>query len=369
MITTTKKLTPSIAIHPGEMLKDELDAINLSQKEFAKLIGLPATQLNEIIKGKRGIYADLALLIEKVLKIDASIWLNMQMNYELDAAKISKKNKARIEAIDLWQMIKNLIPTTFFKKLNVIVGNPLVDIPTIKSIYGISNLEQLASVYSESNYARFRKSEKLSIDKVNLIGWVKLVGYKATSTKVSKFDIKKQEEIITALNKIFKENKNVISKTETILAGYGIKLIILSNPEKCAVDGISFWSNGNPAIGLSLRHKRIDNFAFTIFHELGHVFNHLINDNTAEFIDLDKAETTSDYKNSKEETEANDFAKNALISKTNWTAFINQTHLYSDKAIINFSEKEKINPAIALGRFSYEKKKFNIRTNIEKQLN
>jgi HTH-type transcriptional regulator/antitoxin HigA len=115
MITTRKKLIPAIAIHPGEMLKDELDAINLSQKEFATLIGLPATQLNEIIKGKRGIYADLALLIEKVLKIDASVWLNMQMNYELNVAKINEKNKTRIEAINLWQMIKNLVPTTFLK--------------------------------------------------------------------------------------------------------------------------------------------------------------------------------------------------------------------------------------------------------------
>jgi len=256
-----------------------------------------------------------------------------------------------------------------FKKLNVIVGNPLEDIPTIKSIYGISNIEQLASVYSKSNYTRFRKSEKLSIDKVNLIGWVKLVGYKATSTKVSKFDKKNKEEIITTLNKVFKENIKVISKTETTLANYGIKLIILPHPEKCAVDGISFWNNGNPAIGLSLRHKRIDNFAFTIMHELGHVFNHLINDNTAEFIDLDKAATSSDYKNSKEEIEANDFANNALINKINWTEFINKTNLYSDEAIINFSEKEKINPAIALGRFSYEKKKFNIRTNIQKQIN
>lgn len=55
------ELQPSEPIHPGEMLKDELEARGLSQRKFAGLIGMPYTAFNEIINGKRPISTDTAL--------------------------------------------------------------------------------------------------------------------------------------------------------------------------------------------------------------------------------------------------------------------------------------------------------------------
>ena len=58
-----------MAIHPGEILKDELDERDISQTSFATDTGIALTQLNEIVKGKRNISADYALLFEKLLDI------------------------------------------------------------------------------------------------------------------------------------------------------------------------------------------------------------------------------------------------------------------------------------------------------------
>ncbi len=357
-----------MAIHPGEMLKDELEARGISQKDFAELTGIPTTQLNEIIKGKRGIYADTAILIEKALKMDAVLWTNMQTNFELDIARLNEKNRIRMEAITVWQMIEHYVPVKFFKKEGLINGNPVNDIPVVKEIYHISHAEQLAAIYTQSQYARFKKSDKLSIDKVNTVGWVKLVMYKASQIKVQKFDHTNQKILLETLNGIFRNNKDVIEKTKIALAKYGIKLVIQTHPEKCPVDGISFWSNGNPAIGMTVRHKRIDNFAFTIMHELGHVFQHLINNNTAEFIDLDKEYNSSEYKNSKEEKEANEFGVNALINKNDWDSFMSENPFFEEAAIISFSNKQKVHAAIALGRFCFETDCFTIRSSIQKTL-
>lgn len=90
MVHNLKQLTPAIAIHPGEIMSDELKFRGTRLKKFAKLIGIPQRQLNEIIKGKRSINADIALTIGKALKMDAVLWLNLQCNYEIDAAKLSK---------------------------------------------------------------------------------------------------------------------------------------------------------------------------------------------------------------------------------------------------------------------------------------
>lgn len=368
MPTNIKQLTPAIAIHPGEMLKDELDARSITQKEFAQLTGIPQTQLNEIIKGKRGIYADTALVIGKALNMDAILWLNLQSNYELDLAKINEKTATRLAAIDQWAMVKPYIPYKFYKKQGVIAGNPIADVPVVKSIYGVQNFEQLASVYSQTNYARFRKSEKLSIDKINLVGWVKLVNYQAAQITVATFDANKKEVLINELNAIFRKNKKTVDKTIDCLANYGIKLIVQPHPEKCAVDGISFWSHGNPAIGISLRHKRIDNFAFTIMHELGHVFLHLVNNNTAEFIDLDKEHNTAEYRNSKEEKEANEFSRNSLIDESSWTTFLNNNPQFVEEAVIQFAAKNKLHPAIVQGRYCFEMDFFAVRSGIDKGL-
>lgn len=368
MATNINQLTPAIAIHPGEMLKDELNARGIKQKEFALTTGIPQTQLNEIIKGKRRINADVALVIAKALQMDAVLWLNLQNNYELDLAKISEKNTTRLAAIDQWEMVKSYIPEKFYKKFNVLTGNPVCDVQVVKKIYGVLNFEQLVGVYSQTTYARFRKSDKLSIDKINLVGWVKLVNYLAADIKVQHFGAGKQQELITELKPIFRKNKKTVEKTTELLANYGIKLIVQPHPEKCPVDGISFWSNGNPTIGISLRHRRIDNFAFTILHELGHVFLHLINDNKAEFIDLDKEHNPAEYKNSKEEKEANDFSKSALIDKKSWDGFVNDNPHFVEEAITFFANKMKVHPGIVQGRFCFEQDSFRIKSSIDRTL-
>ena len=88
-----KDAVPGNAIHPGEELREELKDRRITQKHFAEISGILPSHLNEIIKGKRKINAELALLIGITLKIDPIFWLKSQMIYELDLAKIKHKNK------------------------------------------------------------------------------------------------------------------------------------------------------------------------------------------------------------------------------------------------------------------------------------
>ncbi|MFM6948562.1 MAG: HigA family addiction module antitoxin [Aquirufa sp.] len=98
---TIEQLIPAYATHPGTILLDEIIANGFSQIEFAKLINLNRSQLNEIIKGKRNINANLALVLEKALKIDAEYWLEAQKNYELDTARLENKNIQLLKEIEI----------------------------------------------------------------------------------------------------------------------------------------------------------------------------------------------------------------------------------------------------------------------------
>jgi len=64
-------------IHPGEMLKDELQARGISQRKFAGIIGMPYTAFNEIINGHRPITTDTALKIEAATGITANLAYNL----------------------------------------------------------------------------------------------------------------------------------------------------------------------------------------------------------------------------------------------------------------------------------------------------
>lgn len=77
-------LTPAMIIPPGEVLADELKVRGITQKQFASTIGMQSSQLNEIIKGKRSISPQTALLLELHLNVSARFWLNLQTNYELE---------------------------------------------------------------------------------------------------------------------------------------------------------------------------------------------------------------------------------------------------------------------------------------------
>lgn len=90
-IRRLQKLQPSEPIHPGEMLKDELEARGMSQRKFAGLIGMPYTAFNEIINGKRPITTDTALKIEAATGIAANIWRGLQSDYDMQTARRDNK--------------------------------------------------------------------------------------------------------------------------------------------------------------------------------------------------------------------------------------------------------------------------------------
>ena len=93
------ELMPSMPIHPGGMIKDELLARGISQKKFVEIIGVSHTVLNEVLNGKRPVTTEYALKIEAATGIPAYIWINMQSAYNMQAARKDKRLSAVLEQI------------------------------------------------------------------------------------------------------------------------------------------------------------------------------------------------------------------------------------------------------------------------------
>jgi antitoxin HigA-1 len=74
------------AVHPGEILRDELETLECSPTEFARQIGVPANRISQILAGKRAITGDSALRFGHWFGVDPLFWLNLQAAYDLRLA-------------------------------------------------------------------------------------------------------------------------------------------------------------------------------------------------------------------------------------------------------------------------------------------
>ncbi|PSF35292.1 addiction module antidote protein, HigA family [Aphanothece hegewaldii CCALA 016] len=78
------------AIHPGEILADELQELDMSAAELARLLHVPTNRITQILNGKRSITADTALRLGQWFSTGPELWLNLQKSYELRLAQQEK---------------------------------------------------------------------------------------------------------------------------------------------------------------------------------------------------------------------------------------------------------------------------------------
>jgi HTH-type transcriptional regulator/antitoxin HigA len=139
-------------------------------------------------------------------------------------------------------------------------------------------------------------------------------------------------------------------QAKEFLAHNGIILVVESHLPGTRLDGAAMLGQkGNPVIGLSVRYDRIDNFWFTLLHELAHVTLHLTEGYEEVFVDDLDAPQDDDPK----EREADRLAGNVLIPRSVWKrsrAYLQRTQA----AVEELAQELKIHPAIVAGRIRSE---------------
>jgi addiction module HigA family antidote len=85
------------AIHPGEHLAEELEALDMSAAALARQLKVPTNRITEILNGQRAITGDTALRLAHFFGTSAEFWLNLQMLYELRLAE--RKGGKSIKAL------------------------------------------------------------------------------------------------------------------------------------------------------------------------------------------------------------------------------------------------------------------------------
>jgi len=332
------KLMPARVPPPGRIIRRELEARGWTQKDLAHIMGRPEQTISEIVNAKKRITPDTALQLAAVFGTSAEIWLNMEASYQLYQARDDQHDQHIARKSRLY----SLIPLTEIRKRGWIQSGDSVDEleQAVCDFLGIATpleVPQLA--------VSFRQSD-IGVPKVAAeIAWVTRVEHLAQRQSVADFDLQRLRASISDLL-AFSARARDVSRVPPFLHDLGVHFVIVPHLRRTYLDGAAFRLNGHPVAALTLRHDRIDNFWFTLLHELAHV----IAEHQGGYLDY-----LDDESDSPVEREANRMARDWLLDRGTLQAFVSATEpFFSREKVIAFAEHQERHPGIVVGRLQHE---------------
>lgn len=340
-----KKMRP--VSHPGEYIKDAIDELGISQSEFAYRTGLSIKNISTLINGESNITFEVATKLSAFFGNSVEGWMNLQIKYDLYLNEAKKE-----EAYQKDWKIAQLFDKEFFDvyfELPISAKHKEETIDELRSLLRVSSLQNLKE---PDMFAFCKTSVMKDLDEKTIIlrnAWISIAENTARSLSCSSFN----KELILNNQKYLrfltlKSPREFYYELSKFLSDAGIKLVILPYLRGSNVSGVTKWISSENCVLVAVNDcgKDADRIWFTIFHELGHAIkNH-------------KRHMTISYsKNNiedEEENAANEFAKNLLINKSDYLAFISRGKF--DKASIQkFAKEQGVADFIVLGRLQKEK--------------
>ena len=344
MIAANQRFTPDYAVAPGEVLEEHLAARGLSQAKFAKLCGRSAKLINEIVSGKAPVEPETALEFERVLDLEARIWLGIESEYRLHLARRAEAEETAAAAE--W---KNEFPVREMKKRGCLKesASGAEDVADMLSFFGVGSVGAWKTKYAESAVA-YRHSPSFESNRAALAAWLRLGERYAERLECADYDRRK---FVTATERIRRLTRNPVNEAlkeaQRVCGEAGVALAPIKPFSKTAVSGAAWWLSPRKAvIQLSLRHKTDDHLWFSFFHEAAHV---LLHSKKNTFID-GMMDQTGEI-----EEQANQWAGDRLVARREWKRFV-ETQPADENAIRAFAEGQGIAPGIVVGRLQHERR-------------
>lgn len=349
--SNSPKLVPFIQHGPGDCIEDEKNkrGLDLNQEAMADILGISLKHYNEIINNKRHLSFEICLLLGKVFNTSPDYWANIDLRYRLHNTSVS----ARELETEIKTRLYKVVPVHELYKKNWLkqsdnfenVKNQIAKLWGLKE-FDIDKIEKDSTLVLKT---RISENNLEKLNKFSLLVWHKKANQIAETVRVNKFDRDK-------LNTLSSEIRNYTSSIKTVkdfikkLNQCGVKFIFLPHLQNTYLDGAVFFQGENPVIAYTSRFNRLDNFWWTVSHELGHILlNHLSKKNLV-IID-NNLENHNEI--NKEERDADNFAGELLIKDKIIKYFKSLGSYITEERVNNFSEDNNLHPSITVGILAY----------------
>lgn len=321
---------PDTPTHPGEHLRVELEAQGISQADFAVRAGLSAKHVNQVIKGSASMSSDVAVVLELVLNTPATTWTSLEAHWQ--EARSRQRAHANLSEHLSWV---RQFPLAELAKRGYLPSSRASEstVEAVLRLFRVANPGAFEDFWCAPLRGGFRRAQQFSIDEYATASWLRLAEIETESLDPPRpFSIARLRAVLPKLRELTAlPILQGFLQAQELLASCGVSLAFVKAIPGSRITGATWWSALNrPLIALSDRHKRVDIFWFSLFHEVAHLMLH---PRREVFIDREKGGDDQDGK----EAEADDFAAEILIPRKH------------NKLIHSTSNREMRNLASTLG--------------------
>lgn len=328
---------PETLPNPVEAIKFRMEQADLKPADLIPYIG-SRSRVSEILSGKRQLTLEMVRALESGLGIPAKVL-------------IRKPDMTDDVEYQNWdnRLVAEMGTRGYFGNISL---KKYSKVDLLKNFFSpIGSPAQMVGMFRKSNY----RSSPLT-DKRALAAWANFVLRKAEKVKAPKkykrgtIDLNFMQELVKLS---VKDNGPVLA--QEYLRKHGIILIVEPHFQKTYLDGAAILINkDNPVIGLTLRYDRMDNFWFTLMHELAHIALHF--DQDISFF-YDEIEGVKGVDVNSKEQEADKMAREALVPSSKWE--VSPAKLIpSPMAAQSLAEELGVHMAIVAGVMRHEHKNY-----------
>ncbi len=337
--------------HPGEFIKDEIEARGWLQRDLAYVLGVSDQAINPIMSGKRGISPEMALALSKAFDISPEYFMNLQKAYELSTAKAADPAIERRAFLQSTFPIREMIKRGWFEAtedvglleaqfMRFFRTNNLNEVPCL------SHNAKKGGDYSETTPLQW--------------AWLFRVRQIASEMVVPAYSENALKEAISQLPRLMVDPEEV-RHVPRILAECGVRYAVVETLPKANIDGVCFWLDPkSPVVGMTCRHDRIDNFWFVLRHELEHLLNKdgKKDQLSLKMVDMDLDTQSGDL--SAEEVMANKAAAEFCAPQDAIESFFIRKYPYmSEPDTLGLARRLQRHPGIIVGQLQRKSGKYN----------
>lgn len=331
-------MTQSWVRHPGQYIKEEMEERGWSQRDLAFILGVSEQALNPILNGKRGISPEMAKALGEAFDVPAEFFANLQQAYDLAQARTPDASVAVRRTMQSVFPVREMIKRGWLEQSDA----NMLQIQLTR-FFEVQKLEEMPY------FAHAAKKTPGDISPAQC-AWLYRVRQIARSISVPAYSEKTLQNAISKEFPSLLYAPDEVREVPRILTECGVKFILVEKLPNAKIDGVCFWQDGIPVIGMSLQHDRIDNFWFVLRHECEHVLNQHGKEKEMVDIDLDNA-TVATISISEEERSANDAAANFCAPSDKVNQWLQRKHpYYYERDVLAFSRILERHPGIVVGQ-------------------
>jgi HTH-type transcriptional regulator/antitoxin HigA len=330
--------TPAEILPPGEFLKEELEARNWSQTQFAEIIGRPVRLINEIIAAKKSITPETATQLAASLGTSADLWMNLETQYQLSKVRAKDAGIERKAKLHGKFPVRDLIKRGWIEQTN--------DIDLLER-----QVLQFYELESPDDTPRLAHAAKKSSAGVTMPQWTWLyrVQQIARAQVVKKYRPAALGDSLEKLRALLSAPEE-LRKVPAILNEAGVRFVLVEALPSSKIDGACLWlTPEQPVIALSARLDRIDNFWFVLRHEIEHLLRE--HGKEAFMLDEDLCNLTGPSV-AAEERLANLAASQFAVPDGELVDYMTRVkpYYFSEERVIGFAGRLGVHPGLVVGR-------------------